>query len=158
MSPPLLVTDEESAAFAQTAALWARLLVEVVHNPNYTDADCKREIGQEYGEWKDFQDAWLDDGLISRRVADRTKLNPLVSRTRELARSCLKVPESQLPKNADIHGNPAAKAAAWVDINAPGGAPPADGGVLGTGMKPTTAVLLGFGLVGAAVGLKWLLR
>lgn len=159
MSPPLLVTPEEEQSYAIASVLWMRLLVEVVHNPNYKNTDCKREVGQEYALWKDFQDAWADTGVLSRRVADRTQLNQLVSRARELAKSCLpNVSESELPKNADIHGNAAAKAAQWVDINAPGGAPPPDGGVLGTGLKPATAVLLGVGMVGAGLGLKWLLR
>lgn len=157
MPPPGFVGEDSERAFRDAERLWARLLAEVVYNPNFKEtADCnKSNVLQEYQEnWKPYADVWNTSIWFSGERADASKLNGLIGRANGFALSCLKGfdPKAQV-RGSDVEvDHPIASS---VDVNAPGGGAARDGGFLGTGVKRSTLLLGGVALVGSAALLRW---
>lgn len=162
-SPPLLVSDEEQAAFARTDALFTRLWVEVANNPTFKDdALCfKEQVKKTYlEEWKPYADQWKNDSLFDR--AEIEKLNALNARANGWAKSCLPdykcdKPGQECKVSKGVDPDAEHPYATFVDINAPGGGPPPPGkGIFG--VKPATLVIGGLiggvVLIGAAYALR----
>lgn len=124
--------------------------MEVAYNPNYSGApECKRDVLNEYAEWKAYAADWTDDTVFgARRIADLSKLNGLVGRANGLAKSCLPgFNASQQVRGVDV----APSVLSDIAEVAPGGGP----APTGWPVKPASLILAGVGVGLVTLGLAY---